>query len=98
MPSCTNAKPDFISSFLSASKASAWRSGYPFGLPQPNRSQLGLKKREHNRRSGVLSFGQLTVWLLVYEQTPAIQAGSFGRNLQTLKGSVSVHFKAEFHL
>jgi len=49
MPSCTNAKPDFISSFLSASKASAWRSGYPFGLPQPNRSQLSLKKAQTKR-------------------------------------------------
>ena len=26
-----------------------------------------------NEHSVVLSFGQLTVWLLVYEQTPAIR-------------------------
>ena len=57
---------------LLGSEASTWRSGSPFDLPQPNRSQLSFKKREHNKRGGVLSFGQLTVWLLVYEQTPAI--------------------------
>ena len=91
------------SSFKAA--ASPWEAKPALGeaatllvSPQPNRSQLSLKKHRQNGLGGVLSFGQLTVWLLVYEQTPAIQAGSFGRNLQTLKASVSVHFKAEFHL